>query len=530
MPRKVIQSIAIIIAIIVGIGPISLSIWYSYKETLRQAEENLQIIVSGIVNSTLFSMSQIKQGFNEVDSITKTCSKDNIAQLRDFVFDLPYMTAANIITPQGKLVCSSWGKVEPPRHVSKPRGIPGRFYLTGPVNGSLLQRKSVILSRVRKDGYLVEAMVSPKILSSGLIGDFGQNGFAAIVRYQDGHAYAQKGKFSKVKKIIDWDDSNKEYIRLKANFEDDIVRYALAVPIKGLPDTLVVVAVADSWLLANWKRNAWVLGSAGIIISLLLIYIVILLTRRRLSLINEMQRAVKNNEFILYYQPVIDLTRENTIIGVEVLLRWQHPDYGLLLPNSFIQIAEQSEVIEIITEWVIKTAIKELRLIIERDSNFHIAINVAPGHIQSNHFIKLIDHIIAESEIKAQQLVIEVVERGLVNDETNHIHGNLEALQQRGIAVAIDDFGTGYSSLSYIRNFPLTYLKIDKTFVDLIGIKVVSAELVDTIIDMAVQLGLKVIAEGVETSEQADYLRERGVQFAQGFYFGRPVPVSQLHL
>jgi len=168
----------------------------------------------------------------------------------------------------------------------------------------------------------------------------------------------------------------------------------------------------------------------------------------------------------------------------------------------------------------------ELGELLCEDRSLHIAINLSPGHFESERILQSSSRIFGNSCIQPGQIIYEITERGLIDDTGGKAKEIMQALQGRHSQIALDDFGTGYSSLSYVETFPLDYLKIDKSFVDSVGIDTLNAGLLDTIIDMAQRLELRSIAEGVETKQQADYLASRGVDYAQGWHYSKALPVS----
>jgi len=163
---------------------------------------------------------------------------------------------------------------------------------------------------------------------------------------------------------------------------------------------------------------------------------------------------------------------------------------------------------------------------LQQDRSLHIAINLSPGHFESDRILQSSSRIFGNSSILPEQIIYEITERGLIDEEDAKAKTIMEQLQSRNSEIALDDFGTGYSSLSYVESFPLDYLKIDKRFVDTIGVDALNAGLLDTIIEMAQRLELRTIAEGVETGQQADYLLSRDIDYAQGWHFSRALSAT----
>jgi sensor c-di-GMP phosphodiesterase-like protein len=197
-------------------------------------------------------------------------------------------------------------------------------------------------------------------------------------------------------------------------------------------------------------------------------------------------------------------------------------------PDLFIPLAEDTGLIEPMTEWLMKQIRVELEAILGNDQSFHIAINLSPCHFESEKILSTSSRAFGSSAIRPAQIIYEITERGLIREDNGVARSVMNKLRERQSAIALDDFGTGYSSLSYISSFPLDYLKIDKQFVDAIGTDSLMAGLVDSIIDMAKRLNLRTIAEGVEKQEQVEYLRDKGVDFVQGWYYSKALTAVEL--
>jgi EAL domain-containing protein (putative c-di-GMP-specific phosphodiesterase class I) len=250
----------------------------------------------------------------------------------------------------------------------------------------------------------------------------------------------------------------------------------------------------------------------------------------KLSLETGIHRALDKQEFHLVYQPQINLGT-GEIVGVEALLRWQHPEHGAISPSEFIPFAEESGLIVDIGYWVIKSACAELsRWRIAGLPDIRVSINVSARQLVEKDIVTNIIKIIKDYDIPGDCLELEITENAIMDDMDSIIR-KLKELASHGIKVAIDDFGTGYSSLSYLHKLPIHTLKIDRTFLKESRINKGDNTIINTIVAMAKGLGLNVIAEGVETQSQLDYLRQIECLEAQGFLFGKPLPadvISQL--
>jgi EAL domain-containing protein (putative c-di-GMP-specific phosphodiesterase class I) len=248
----------------------------------------------------------------------------------------------------------------------------------------------------------------------------------------------------------------------------------------------------------------------------------------RVRLEGQLRRALENNEFELHYQACKDL-RTGHITSVEALLRWRHPEQGLLYPQAFLTMAEETGLIVSIGEWVLRTAAKQaVSWGRWQDDPPLVAINLS--HIQLRHREQLIEtvlEVLGETGLKPNRLGFEISERTLMENE-QEITESLVELGQKGVQVLIDDFGTGYSSLKKLRTLPIKTLKIDRSFVKELGDDQHDASIAETIIGMACSLQLQVVADGVETEEQLDLLQQRGCDAAQGFLIHRPEPAAAL--
>lgn len=247
----------------------------------------------------------------------------------------------------------------------------------------------------------------------------------------------------------------------------------------------------------------------------------------RLNTEHALRRALANQEFCLYYQPVIDLA-SNRVASLEALIRWNHPEKGLLLPGKFIGIAEETGLIQPLGEWVLWAACRQLADFAAAGiSGIKMGVNISAIQMRNGNLPLLTRGVIEAYDIDPRNLIFEITESVAMEQPTETVR-ILDLLNAMGVSVAIDDFGTGYSSLSYLRMFPINHLKLDRSFVEQIGEEIDGCVICDATIGLAHSLELKVVAEGVETQAQLDYLRSRGCDMVQGFLFSRPVPADEV--
>ncbi len=245
----------------------------------------------------------------------------------------------------------------------------------------------------------------------------------------------------------------------------------------------------------------------------------------RVLLENSLRQALDQQQFQLYYQPQVDIFT-GEIIGAEVLIRWQHPDQGMVSPAKFIPIAEECGLILAIGEWVLREACEQGKRWLDQDIHFgQLAVNVSGVQIKDSALVEQVSTIINECEFPASCLELEITE-GFIMQQAQFAISQLEGLRQLGLTLAIDDFGTGYSSLSYLKQLPIQKLKIDQSFIRDIPDDLDDMAISNAVIALGDSLDLKVIAEGVETKEQASFLKKAGCSQGQGFLYSRPVPAE----
>lgn len=243
----------------------------------------------------------------------------------------------------------------------------------------------------------------------------------------------------------------------------------------------------------------------------------------KMVLKSSLRDAVENEEFVLYYQPQID-SATGKLDGFEALIRWTSPKHGFVSPDEFIKLAEETGIIVAIGKWVLKEACEFCKKINkESGDNYNIAINISPIELIQYEFIDNVKEIINESGVNPALLEFEITESSLMESCSANVE-KLLLLKEVGISIALDDFGTGYSSLNYLKKLPIDILKIDKSFVDDLGLADLEDNFVDIIINLAHRMGIKVVAEGVETKLQHRLLKKEKCDKFQGYLFSKPLP------
>jgi diguanylate cyclase (GGDEF)-like protein/PAS domain S-box-containing protein len=245
----------------------------------------------------------------------------------------------------------------------------------------------------------------------------------------------------------------------------------------------------------------------------------------RLRIESALRTALERREFELHYQPQVDCTT-GRIMGMEALIRWRHPEMGMVAPNRFIPLAEETGQILAVGHWVLRTACRQLRDWQRAGrGELRMAVNVSARQLAEPDFVQGVADVLADTGLAPHCLELELTESAVMDDMA-HATAVMHELRKLGVKLAIDDFGTGYSSLAHLKRFEIDVLKIDQTFVRDLTVDPDDAAIVSTIIALAGNLGLEVISEGVETQEQVDFLRRHGCRHMQGYFFGRPMPAA----
>lgn len=243
----------------------------------------------------------------------------------------------------------------------------------------------------------------------------------------------------------------------------------------------------------------------------------------RLELENSLKAAFENDEFTIHYQPVIDI-RKNEVTGVEALLRWAHPEKGMIHPSDFVSIIEESGLIAAVGEWQIHNVCKQIRTWQDAGlENQNVSINLSARQFRDQDIVTIVIQALAENQLEGSALSVEVTERTLI-ENTGEVDSVLKKLRDKGVKVLLDDFGTGYASLAYLKEFPVDVVKIDRAFIAGIPDNEEDTAIVDAIAGLTRGLKLNLLAEGVENERQLDKLKSIGCIYGQGYYWSKPLP------
>ncbi|MCZ2495859.1 EAL domain-containing protein [Xylophilus sp. Kf1] len=495
---------AICLALIGGLLPMLLIAYLSWLRTVDQEQARLQRYALRTLHNTTRSIDQGVQALQTLEAFRGVdCSPKHVNEMRRVTFNTRTVEEVGFFR-DGRLRCTSWGLTTsmvaeaPPQDGSLGNGLDLTLKMGPQITGS---DPVMALKRGRYNALIKSDRLADVILNEGVR--------IAILR---GTTVVSE-------------------LRAPAG---DVLQQVAAAGVSGLDDRfLYAVTQADGWTVVVMEdRDAigkrlvteliWILP-VGLFVGAFVVYLVVRLSRKRLSPLAELEIAVRRREFIVHYQPIISL-KTGECVGAEALVRWCRPDGTLVRPDLFIPLAEQSGLILPITDQVMDGIGRDLAKVLGRYRSLHVSINLCASDMKSGRFLPHLEHVLATSGIANEQIWLEATERGFV--EVDAARATLERARQLGFSIAIDDFGTGYSSLQYLQALPTDTLKIDKSFVDAIGTTSAPSSVTSHIIDMAKTLGLTLIAEGVETESQARYLREHQVEYAQGWLYAKALPAG----
>jgi sensor c-di-GMP phosphodiesterase-like protein len=518
MPR----SAATVVTLGAALLAIAIPVLLAIKLANRQAQDTEMKLVTGYARDVLHrSETTSDQALAAMEVLAGThsadpCSDSNLAIMRRFDLSASYLQAIGYVV-NGQLVCSSQGRdagglsLGPVDWVT-PIGVRIRINVKfpfDPVTSYLvLEGRDGYAAIINKDLPLDATTSEPDVS-------------LAAFSTSNGHLMAQRG-------FIDpnWVGSTTNTLpkmQRVTTFVDH--GYVIAAVRSSRYYVGTIAALPVSYMLAQTQATTHVLLPVAVIAGIVLAIAAVYLGRLQMAMPAVIRTALRRREFFLHYQPIVDL-RSGAWVGAEALIRWQRRGGEMVRPDLFIPVAEDAGMIQRITQHVVELVARDVEDLFTRYPQFHIAINLAPADLHSSHTIRLLRQLARDTRAGAGNLVVEVTERGFIKLEI--AQQTVRELRADGIRVAVDDFGTGYSSLAFLESVDLDFLKIDKSFVDTMNMDTPTSQVALHIIEMAKSLNLKMVAEGVETEAQALFLRDLGVQYAQGFRFSRPMPMSEL--
>ncbi len=491
-----------VLAVLAAAVPIAVMVYATWDRAVSVEQQRLHAIAERSLRRTEVSYQEALAALKSAEAtVLPPCGAEHIQRMQTLVMTTPSSDQMGYFEG-GKLRCTSWGPFQ--QDVDQPTP-----------------------DHVTSDGAGITVNVRPEAA--------GRRPMLSMM-YGSYDVLVDPRRFVDV--IVDPDvrlalaSPDGRLLTQQDGMDQTLLQRLLREPGEGLDrDTLYASARSGEWLAiataprtalaATFRQQAWLFVPLGLLMAAAGAGLVIWLSRRRLSMRGELGIAIRRRELYLHYQPIIELDT-GICVGAEALVRWQRPDGTQVRPDLFIPLAEEAGMIAAITDLVIENVVADMRELLAEDRSAHIAINLAAEDISSGRALKVISQRMAGSGILPQQIWLEATEHGFL--DIDRARTMLAAARRAGHSVAIDDFGVGYSSLQYLQQLPLDALKIDKSFVDAIGTESATSPVTPHIIGMARELGLWVVAEGVETEAQLAYLHSQHVQFGQGWLFSRPLP------
>lgn len=506
MNRSRIILAATLIAIVGAAIPIALSLHYSWQLTVASEQRLLAGHADRVLVRTVLAMRDAAGVLAVMDDFRgRPCSAAHIALMRQQTIDTESIDEVGYFA-EGALRCTSWG--------ATPAGISqaAADFVT-PDGLAVTTRIMPIVSR-GKPMMAVHKGAHNVLINPARFTDIGVD--------RDVEIAVETAAGTIVATLNDPDVADVRAIASESRGDRGIDEDHLYA--RARFGGWVAVAMEPRVRLADeLRRERILLSPLGLSLAVLIAGGVAWLARRRLSLLGALASAIRRREFVLHYQPIVELAT-GRCVAAEALVRWRQPDGSLRGPDMFIPLAERSGLIGRITSQVIEMVLADLAPLLEADPAFHVAVNISAEDVRSGRFLAVLGAACARTGTRPGQIWLELTERGFVDSAA--ASATILRAKALGHLVAIDDFGTGYSSLSMLQGVPLDALKIDKSFIDTIGTDSATSTVTPHIIGMAKTLKLQIVAEGVETQAQAEYLRAHDVEFGQGWLFSRALPAD----
>lgn len=511
MRKKTLLSFALVVGVLALATPLVVAYRLAQQDGHDEANAYLESLALDVLRRSDATRAQIDMAVLLLRSGPPLlpCSEEQLARMRVIVARFSYLVGFGYLDGT-RLMCSTMATFEAPVELGPPHRInPPHIWSWGGV--ALPGVPGALFNINAHDEYA--AIIAPQLV----IDILDQNSTLSLSQV-GGHPprmLRTRGVFKR-EWLAHYDGKPDEFtdaehfvvVRPSHNGQNEVFAAMTRDQVEGLIRS------------AAWRRMP-----IGLLVGVLLAALVFLIARNRLSFKTELQAALKRHEFFLLYQPVIDL-RLGRCTGAEALIRWHRSDGVVVPPMVFIPAAEKSGMIQKITASVLQMVAQDAAQLLRDNPQTHIAINFSAEDLHSPQTESRLQALVRECGAASHNIIIEATESGLMSPEK--ARGILARIRQQGFRVAIDDFGTGNSSLSYLATYDLDFLKIDKSFVDDLGNDASSTQMAFHIIQIARSLNLQMIAEGVETERQRDILRDAGVQFAQGYVFGKPMPMADL--
>jgi len=513
----------ILLIILGSLLPTIVLLTISYFQSIFYEKENLATLIHTATSETNKLLDDADETLHRLKvDLRQADQKTTVSLLQRQIYNDFRFREAGIFNSQRLLTLTSLGVIDPPIPVSftKSSFDPNNpnLQVLGTGRSQVMQERSVALALSGSElGSGIYLLVDPVIFTYFLEVipdvDLGSDGFIAIM--------------TRDQRILNTANASPQEVseRLR-NLPPDQIQVTQTTEDGNIT---IVGQISRRWALRQWIREVAVITPITVLMSGLLTYVFIRQVQQAGVLDYELKLGLAQNEFEIHYQPIVDL-RTRQCVGAEALIRWHHPQRGMIYPGLFIPIAEQTGLIIPMTDWIIREVIRDLSTLHTQFPYLYISINISPTHLDTGDARNLIQSLSEMDHYSNTNtntnIVFEITENKLVENWATAAQDVIARLKQRGIRFAIDDFGTGYSTISYLQMFDADYLKLDQVFIKRLDQDHSSRQIVDSLIDLSNKLGLATIAEGIETEAQAQYLVNQGVRYGQGWLFSRSLPLE----
>lgn len=491
-------------------------------EAKAQRQAAVRVQVEQLARYFEHSIVDVVAGLIELESLPRNCSAYVQRKFRSLQAGLTPVSEFSLFDPRGNQVCSSWQTAFEPYNVPHDASL-HRIHVRAPTMNSLQDRVGLHIGRFGRDGYENTAFIPMQALRDMMLSLELQYQFLGFIDAQSGVPLVLNGAYSLPVNI------EKNLFPLTSSFMlegrgDNLQKqYWYARPLVSLPQLALIIGIDTQMLYDGIYLPGWQWWLLVAVLQLLLTLLFVFLRQKATDPKRQLLIAMRQRQFFNVYQPIID-ARDGSLMGVEVLIRWQHPVAGLINPAEFIPMMESTGVIVPLTVLQMEQAEKELEPLLALYPSLYLSLNVSAQHLNSSAFVSHLLH----HKRHLPGLHIEITESEIMEHNNPVIMATLQQLRQQKVAIAIDDFGTGYSSLGYLQSLPVNTLKVDRSFVATIGTGSVNAPVLEAIIHLSQNLDIDIIAEGVETRQQAEWLLRHGVWRHQGWLYSRAERVDAL--
>ena len=511
MRKRIATWITLAVGLLVILSTISLALYLAHRQSIAEESSIASAMTREMLRRADAMGDEAQDAYVQLDQahLADPCSDEGLVLMRNIGMKANYLQAVGYVRGQS-LQCSSFGRYD--------EGLPlgPASYVTS--MGTRI-RPSVDLGQGRNRRFLVLELghFAAAIHTSTMLDVFTDKPDVSLGLYglNSGAALAVRGTFDPA-----WTKRLGKHQRVI--FFDG--RYLVAIERSDRFDLVTYSAIPAAQIDKRLHELSMLMLPLALLLGIGLSTVVFQLARRQNSMPAALRHALKKRQFLLHYQPIVALD-SGQMIGVEALLRWTR-DGRHIRPDLFIPAAEECGLIGQVTNYVLEQIAKDAPSFLAAHPECYISINISSADLHGGRVVDALKHLVSRPDVPAANIMVEVTEHSFVDVE--RASSTVQAIRALGIRVAIDDFGTGFSSLSHLTRLETDCLKIDKVFIEAIGTKAVTDEVALHIIHMARSLRLTVIAEGIETEDQARFLREHGVRFGQGWLYARAQPISKL--